>query len=755
MNGNVNDAPCTCEHGKHSDMHTLKEMVWENRYAINGLNKQMRTKADKNDVYTKNEADWRFLREHQDISHLASKESVVKLSEELECEKCCRKEKDNELSEKINEASNNLANEENSRKEADDAINAELVKTQGKLDEEVARFDEKDSQIDEELLKKAEISYVDETFATKKQAEEIIKSINDEIDEREDADRDMTVRIDAVVSNLVKEARDRAEKDAELGVAIRELEKKTDSTNETLAEETNTRIADIADVNDKINEETNERVARDAEINETITVTKQELLSKMADNTSLIENEKSAREHADSILEERIKDEKQRAQEAETANATAISEEATTRSEQDQVLSDRIDETNNSIQTETARATAAENAITENLDNYKELNDAALANEKDERQEADNEINTRIDENEEIAAAAFAQLDNDIKKAISDTSESVAGETERAMAAEADLQDKLDKEINNRKSAVSTERADRKEADDALKSAISDETAERIEGDTVLQENIDTERIRAEEAEQAIDERIDTATTNLTVTIDKTVGTGDLPTEYSIKQGGVEIGLVTIPKDLMLKEGEVREVDGIPHLFLTLNDVNKTTIDVDLSKVFDDYTNGNGIAISNHVISIKRAADSENFLVVDANGIAIKGVQTAINAAVNSEKTAREAAETALQSNIDALEEKVDNDRESGTSALAAEATARQEADNGLEQAIETEKTRATEKEDEIEDALAAEVTRATLAEQNLENTKQNMLSGTANEIKVEDDTVSLADDLVIECGDY
>ena len=69
-------------------------------------------------------------------------------------------------------------------------------------------------------------------------------------------------------------------------------------------------------------------------------------------------------------------------------------------------------------------------------------------------------------------------------------------------------------------------------------------------------------------------------------------------------------------------------------LTMTLNtDGGSKNIEVNLGGLVDTYTAGDGLALENAKFSVKKATDSESFLVVDANGVAIKGVQGAIDTA--------------------------------------------------------------------------------------------------------------------------
>ena len=106
-------------------------------------------------------------------------------------------------------------------------------------------------------------------------------------------------------------------------------------------------------------------------------------------------------------------------------------------------------------------------------------------------------------------------------------------------------------------------------------------------------------------------------------------------------------------------------------LTLTFNTAaGKSAINVDLGTLVDTYTAGDGLYFSDeghHNFAIKIATGSEKFLTVDANGLKISGIETAISTAVGNAKTElegkisdevtrAEAAESALDGRLDVIE---------------------------------------------------------------------------------------------------
>ena len=127
--------------------------------------------------------------------------------------------------------------------------------------------------------------------------------------------------------------------------------------------------------------------------------------------------------------------------------------------------------------------------------------------------------------------------------------------------------------------------------------------------------------------------------------------TGFLKT-YILTQGEEEIGKIDIPKDLVVTEGklvhgvwsgdtftedEPGAVEPGPDTAIKLVIANQEEpVYINTKDLVDYYTAGNGIDIDNdhNTISIKYNAHSEEFLVVDEDGIRVEGVQAAINEAV-------------------------------------------------------------------------------------------------------------------------
>jgi hypothetical protein len=138
---------------------------------------------------------------------------------------------------------------------------------------------------------------------------------------------------------------------------------------------------------------------------------------------------------------------------------------------------------------------------------------------------------------------------------------------------------------------------------------------------------------------------------DLTITESSGSTSGVLKT-YTFSSNGTEIGTIDIPKDIVVKEGKLvygkwegnefnENTEEIhygdePAIKLVLN--NDNIIYINAKDLVDVYTAGNGINIENNVISIKYNTHSEDFLVVDEDGIRVEGIQAAIDKKADEER---------------------------------------------------------------------------------------------------------------------
>lgn len=175
---------------------------------------------------------------------------------------------------------------------------------------------------------------------------------------------------------------------------------------------------------------------------------------------------------------------------------------------------------------------------------------------------------------------------------------------------------------------------------------------------------------------------------------------------YTIKQGGVYVGSFDIFKDSFLKavylidkdghiipEGDTTTVAQAIQFVFVMADGSEKYVNISMASFIQDIEAGDGLIVdANGVLHIIKANDSEDFLRIDPDSIAIVGVQDAIDAAVatlNSELSAALEAETSRAISAEtALDEKIDAEIER---AISAETSI----DNKL--TVETERAKTSE----------------------------------------------------------
>ncbi|MGM9532000.1 hypothetical protein, partial [Intestinibacter sp.] len=132
------------------------------------------------------------------------------------------------------------------------------------------------------------------------------------------------------------------------------------------------------------------------------------------------------------------------------------------------------------------------------------------------------------------------------------------------------------------------------------------------------------------------------------VTITSATGSNDILKTYTIKQGGISVGTIDIPKDLVVTSGSVVKGNWADDVFtenvsgsgtalklVIANQSNPVYINtLDLVK---DHTAGNGINISDtNVVSVVVDSASESYLTVGASGVKLSGVENAITSKINA-----------------------------------------------------------------------------------------------------------------------
>ena len=184
--------------------------------------------------------------------------------------------------------------------------------------------------------------------------------------------------------------------------------------------------------------------------------------------------------------------------------------------------------------------------------------------------------------------------------------------------------------------------------------AINDIIGDGI-GDKTLTEAIDeiNDKIGSGFSESytisdALNELADELADALTITLEVSSGASEYAKVYELKQGGELIGTIDIPKDIVVKEGKLvhgywsgdtfTEDEEGPDIAIKLVLNNDDVIYINAKDLVDTYTAGDGINLENNEISIKYNAHSEEFLVVDEDGIRVEGIQAAIDKKADEER---------------------------------------------------------------------------------------------------------------------
>ena len=250
----------------------------------------------------------------------------------------------------------------------------------------------------------------------------------------------------------------------------------------------------------------------------------------------------------------------------------------------------------------------------------------------------------------------------------------------RLAAIEADYLKDADKtELNN---AITAETAAREAAVQTVSNNLTAETAAREAAVQTVSDNLTAETAARESADSALSGRLDSLEAisgqshthenkavldgitqakvdawdaiaggaAVTLNPNATVTEGYLKT-YEISQGGVSLGKIDIPKDLVVTSGQVVEVEGAKFLRLTIANQD-TPVDIAVADLAHVYTQGNGIEISaGDVVSAKVV--NANGLSLDANGIAMGLADGSNNGAMSSaDFTKLGTIEASAQTNV-------------------------------------------------------------------------------------------------------
>ena len=284
-------------------------------------------------------------------------------------------------------------------------------------------------------------------------------------------------------------------------------------------------------------------------------------------------------------------------------------------------LNTKDSELEKAISDEISRSTAADETHTTDI----AKNATAIENEAKAREEKDTELEGKIGANKaqiDILTGVYGQegsvanalyeskkyTDDEVGKLKSDSETALANEVTRAKAAEtqalADAKEYVDGEV----SKLNTK-------DTELETAINGKVG-----------NVEIKQINSLKYELLVDEK--------------------------------HAGYIDIPQDQFLSNVSYDKVSKkLTFTFDVEKDgkVSTQVVDIEISDLVDDYTNGNGIALADHVFSVK-VAESDKYIKVGVDGI----YTTGIDEAIKDEADRAKGAEKDLQDAISELSSSVD-----------------------------------------------------------------------------------------------
>ena len=198
---------------------------------------------------------------------------------------------------------------------------------------------------------------------------------------------------------------------------------------------------------------------------------------------------------------------------------------------------------------------------------------------------------------------------------------------------------------------------------EAIEKSVSDEQARAKGVEEQLGKDIAAEATKAREEEgklaQAIADVSAAAKSYEIVAIEgdelTALGTNVKEAWKLVDEDKVKVGSeIKIYKDSSLKS--VTLSGQTLNFTYILANGSEDTVGVDISSFLAESEFANGLQVVDHVVSVKLAEGNESFLTVDANGVKLSGVQSAIDSAVAAEKGRAEGAESDLDARLDALE---------------------------------------------------------------------------------------------------
>ena len=156
------------------------------------------------------------------------------------------------------------------------------------------------------------------------------------------------------------------------------------------------------------------------------------------------------------------------------------------------------------------------------------------------------------------------------------------------------------------------------------------------------------------------------------VSIAESAGTGDILKKYVFSQNGAEIGTINLAKDLVVSGGEIKEIDGVKYLSLTIANQD-APVNIPVTDLVDVYTGSTYISISDdNQISVNfDALDSALAADTASVGAAIKAADAKGAQGIADAAAAKSAADAA-QSTADGVRADLGNTGDAASSTGSA-----------------------------------------------------------------------------------
>jgi hypothetical protein len=374
-----------------------------------------------------------------------------------------------------------------------------------------------------------------------------------------------------------------------------------------------------------------------------------------------------------------------------------------------------IDRLDGRIDDEIARATSEEARIEAKLD--QEIQDRIDDVDAEETRATEEEARIEAKLDQEITRAT--QTEQSINHRVDTLNDELDAEESRAEAAEQEIRTLLTREINDRIADVNEEEARAKAAEQALQNAIDAEEARAISAETDLQAAITAEEARATSAETALGNLIDGVNDKVDQEIEdrKTETVASVDYDSNAKEinfyNANNVKIATVDATDFIKDGMIDSVSlettgGTSYLVIVWNtESGKETTRINIGDLFEADNYYTKTEVDEIVDSIDEDIDTLTNNIT-AEAARASSAETDLQAAITAEGQRAQDAESDLQAAIT-----TEQTRAEGVEALkanAADVYTKQEVDDkdsALQDNIDAEYARAISAETDLEIAIS------------------------------------------------